>query len=47
MTTRKKYLLTALGGMLFGIILVLAALYTSNVTSTNESCAACLVHPEA
>ena len=47
MTTRKKYFLTALGGALFGIVLVLAALYTSNVTSTNESCGACHVHPEA
>ena len=47
MTTRKKYILTALGGVLFGIVLVLAAFYTSSATSTNESCAACHVHPEA
>ena len=47
MTTRKKYLLTALCGMLFGIVLVLAAFYTVGATSTNESCAACHVHPEA
>ena len=43
----NHYLLAVLGGIVFGIVLVLAALYTSNVTSTNESCAACHVHPEA
>ena len=44
---RSHYLLATLGGTCFGIVLVLAALYTSNVTSTNESCAACHVHPDA
>ena len=45
--TNRHYTLAVLGGMCFGIVLVLAALYTSNVTSTNESCAACHVHPDA
>ena len=44
---RSHYLLATLGGTCFGVVLVLAALYTSNVTSTNESCAACHVHPDA
>ena len=42
-----RYLLAILGGTCFGIVLMLAALYTSNATSTNESCMACHVHPEA
>ena len=47
MTTRKKYFFTALAGICFGSALVLAAFYTAGATSTNESCAACHVHPEA
>ena len=47
MKTRKKYTLTALAGTLFGIVLVLATFYTSNATSTNDSCMSCHVHPEA
>ena len=47
MTKRKKYLLTALGGTALGVLLTLAGSYTFTVTSTNSSCAACHVHPEA
>ena len=47
MTTRKKYLFTALGGTALGIALMLAGAYTCQTTSTNESCAACHVHPDA
>ena len=44
---KNRYLLAALGGFGFGVVLVLAALYTSEATSTNQSCMACHVHPEA
>ena len=47
MIKKKKYCLAIMGGACFCAVLVKAGTYTYEVSSTNESCAACHVHPHA
>ena len=42
---RKKLLLVIFLGFIFGILITLLSLKTVQVTSTNESCEVCHVHP--
>ena len=44
---RQKYLLAGLGGLIAGFILMIALSAFYRATSTNESCMACHVHPDA
>jgi len=46
-SNRQKYLLAGLGGLILGFVLMIALGAFYRVTSTNESCMACHVHPDA
>ena len=46
-SAKQKYLLAVLGGLIAGFILMIAMGAFYRATSTNESCMACHVHPEA